>query len=92
MPVEKAPPASRFKKFVLKLDYRDGAMNGFGACQDAGDAFLYHATPAGLDENHVFDVDGAVVKQLDRKTPAMQRPQFVFERDEAVFAYESQGF
>jgi hypothetical protein len=41
---------------------------------------------------HVFEVDGLVVKQLVGKAPAMERPAYVAERDEAVFIHFSAAF
>ena len=92
LPVRKAPPNSETDSFVLNLDYREGSMNGFAACQDARKALEYHGRPEPVTVNHVFKIDGVAVKQLERKSPAMQRPQYVAERDEAVFVYEAQNF
>ena len=92
LPMRRVSPDSEADSFVLNLDYREGAMNGFGACQDARNAFEYHGRVEPLPGKHVFEIDGGVVKQLDRKLPAMQRPHFVVERDEAVFIYSPQGF
>jgi hypothetical protein len=78
---------------VLKLEYRDGALNGFAACQDGRKALEYGSRdgfPAGV--RHIFEVDGQVVKQLAGKAPAMERPAYVAERDEAVFIYFSALF
>ena len=76
--------------FILNLEYRDGATNGFGACQDARDDLAYRI-PASSAEP-AFEVDGIVVKQLDRKIPVLSIPQYFAERDEAVFIWSSQNF
>lgn len=76
--------------FILNLEYRDGATNGFGACQDAR-ADLEYRIPAS-SAAPVFEVDGMVVKQLDRKIPVLSIPQYVAERDEAVFFWSWQNF
>ncbi len=78
--------------FVVNLDYRNGAMSGFGACQDARDDATYTGVRAPASAQHVFQVDGLAVKQLDRKSPRMQVPQYFAERDEAVFIYGAQNF
>ena len=92
MPVKKLPRSPEANGFVLNLDFREGAMNGFAACQDARNAYEYHGPDAPASVNHVFEIDGIVIKQLDRKTPALQVPGYVAERDEAVFVHSPQGF
>ena len=76
--------------FVLNLEYREGATNGFGACQDARGDETYRipaSSPA-----PVFKVDGTVIKELDRKIPVLSIPRYFAERDEAVFLYGGQNF
>jgi len=92
LPLKRALRSSEAEEFVLNLDLREGAMNGFAACQDARNAYEYHGPDAPAPVNHVFEIDGVAVKQLERTSPAMQRPHYVVERDEAVFVYTSQGF
>lgn len=92
MPVEKAAPAPG-STYVLRLEYRDGALNGFAACQNGGKALEYgsrNGFPPPV--RHVFEVDGLVAKQLVGRAPAMERPAYVAERDEAVFVYFSAAF
>ncbi|MCS3761249.1 hypothetical protein [Bradyrhizobium centrosematis] len=91
MPVKKVP-IDDGSGFVVNLDYRDGATNGFGACQDARTAFEYTGVHSPQSASHVFEVDGVVVKQLDRKSPAMEIPRYFAERDEAIFIYDGQNF
>lgn len=93
MPVAKAAPTPGTSTYVLKLEYRDGALDGFAACQDGRKALEYGSRdgfPPGV--RHVFEVDGLVAKQLVGRAPAMERPAYVAERDEAVFAYFSAAF
>jgi hypothetical protein len=93
MPITKAAPTPGMSTYVLKLEYRDGALDGFAACQDGRKALEYgsrNGFPPPV--RHVFEVDGLVVKQLVGKAPAMERPAYVAERDEAVFIYFSAAF
>jgi hypothetical protein len=93
MPITKAAPTPGMSTYVLKLEYRDGALDGFAACQDGRKALEYgsrNGFPPPV--RHVFEVDGLVVKQLVGKVPAMERPSYVAERDEAVFIYFSAAF
>jgi hypothetical protein len=78
--------------YAQKLEYRDGTLNGFAACQNGRDVFGYKIRsddPAWMTKRHVFSVDDVVVKELSQRTPAMSRPSYVAERDEAVFVYFS---
>jgi len=93
MPITKAAPTPGMSTYVLKLEYRDGALDGFAACQDGRKALEYgsrNGFPPPV--RHVFEVDGLVVKRLVGKVPAMERPAYVAERDEAVFIYFSAAF
>jgi len=93
LPVAKAAPMPGVSTYVLKLEYRDSALNGFAACQDGRKALEYGSRggfPSAV--RHIFEVDGLVVKQLVGKAPAMERPAYVAERDEAVFVYFSAAF
>jgi hypothetical protein len=83
------------EKYAQKLEFRDGALNGFAACQDSRDASgnrMRSDDPQWMTRRHVFEVDGVVVKELSRRTPAMERPMYVADRDEAVFVYFSALF
>jgi hypothetical protein len=93
MPVAKAAPTPG-STYVLKLEYRDGALNGFAACQNGGKALEYGSRSGFFPPpvRHVFEVDGSVAKRLVSKAPAMERPAYVAERDEAVFVYFSAAF
>jgi hypothetical protein len=74
--------------YAHKLAFRDGALNGFVACQNIRDMFGYRMReddPLWKTKRHVFDVDGETVKQLSASTPELDVPQYVVERDEAVF-------
>ena len=93
MPIAKEAPTPGTSTYVLKLEYRDGALNGFAACQNGGKALEYgsrNGFPPPV--RHVFEVDGLVAKQLVGRAPAMERPAYVAERDEAVFVYFSAAF
>lgn len=76
--------------FILNLDYRDGATNGFGACQDARGDLAYRIPES--SSAPAFQVDGMIVKELDRKVPVLSMPQYFAERDEAVFLWSYQSF
>jgi hypothetical protein len=78
--------------YAEKLEFREGALNGFAACQNLSDARGYTVRsedPQWMTRRHVFEVDGVIVKELSQRTPAMGRPQYVAERDEAVFVHFS---
>jgi hypothetical protein len=93
MPFVKKAPTPGASTYVLRLEYRDGALNGFAACQDGRKALEYgsrNGFPPPV--RHVFEVDGLVVQQLAGKAPAMERPAYVAERDEAVFLHFSAAF
>ena len=52
-------PAPGTSTYVLRLEYRDGALNGFAACQDGRKALEYGSRdgfPAGV--RRIFEVDG----------------------------------
>jgi hypothetical protein len=94
MPVAKAATAPG-SNFVLKLEYREGALNGFAACQNASKALEYnYKNQNGFPPpvHHVFEIDDLVVKPLVGKLPVLERPSYVAERDEAVFLYSSAAF
>jgi len=76
--------------FVLNLEYREGATNGFAACQDARDDLTYRIPASSAAP--VFEVDGTVIKELDRKIPVLSIPKYFAERDEAVFLWSGQNF
>jgi hypothetical protein len=79
-------------KYVQRLDYRDGAMNGFVACQRYWEAMLFNGSGDQLTRRQVFEVDQIAAKEFSGKPPGLERPQFVAERDEAVFIYYSNNF
>jgi hypothetical protein len=83
------------EKYAQKLEFRDGALNGFAACQNSRDASgnrMQSDDPQWMTRRHVFEVDGVVVKELSRRTPALELPMYVADRDEAVFVYFSALF
>ena len=79
-------------KYVQRLDYRDGAMNGFVACQRYWEAIVFDGSGDKPTRRQVFEVDGIATKEFSGKPPGLQRPQFVAQRDEAVFIYYSNNF
>jgi hypothetical protein len=74
-------------KYVQRLDYRDGAMNGFVVCQRYWEAIVFDGSGDKPTRRQVFEVDGIVTKEFSGKPPGLERPAFVAERDEAVFQY-----
>lgn len=81
--------------YAQKLEYREGQLNGFAACQNSAEAQGYRIRsedPAWMTKRHLFQVDDVVVKELSQKTPMLSHPVYVAERDEAVFVYFSTLF
>jgi hypothetical protein len=78
--------------YVQRLDYRDGAMIGLVACQSYWAAILFDGSGDQRTRRQTFEVDGTVVKEFTSQPPGSQRPQFVAERDEAIFIYYSNNF
>jgi hypothetical protein len=86
-PITTISPSSTIDVYVQKLEFREGALNGFAACQNRKDGSglsLDVADPAWRSKRHVFMVDDQVVR--DKYTRVfMLQPAFVVERDESVF-------
>jgi hypothetical protein len=95
-PVTVAPVSG--EAHVQKLEFRDGALNGFAACQNRRDIVGIardDVVPTLKAKLHVFMVDNQVVRAdqprpgHDADVPAgstiFLRPGFIFERDEYVF-------
>lgn len=79
------PPADTYR---VKLEYRAGELNGLAACQnlvDASGSRVRESDPQWKSKPHVFEVDNVIVKELDAVTPDLSMPQYLVERDEAVF-------
>jgi len=87
LPMTKSPESG----YVQKLDYRDGAMIGLVACQSYW-AILFDGSGDQRARRQTFEVDGTVVKEFTGQPPGLQRPQFIAERDEAIFVYYSNNF
>jgi hypothetical protein len=80
--------------YVQKLDFRDGALNGFAACQNRKDRsalFFGDVDPQWNAKRHVFMIDDYVVRERVEGTIYMLAPAFVLERDEYVFTRFSNG-
>jgi hypothetical protein len=74
--------------YVQKLEFREGALNGFAACQNTRDiagTAMREADPAWKTKRHVFMVDDVVLRELSDETLFGLKPAFVVERDESVF-------
>ena len=74
--------------YVQKLEFREGALNGFAACQNTRDIAgpaMQEADPAWKSKRHVFMVDDAILRELTDETLRGLKPAFVVERDESVF-------
>jgi hypothetical protein len=97
-PIAVVRPSAPAGIHVQKLDFREGALNGFAACQNRKD-IIYTArddVAAGRKaKRHVFIVDDQVVRDLESDRGSTTSivagdvlslaPRFVFERDEYVF-------
>ena len=88
-PVRAIVPSQAIEVYAEKIDFRDGALNGFASCQTSDDVFgrtVLNADPAAKTKRHVFMVDDQVVRQVDRDIGSLTlQAGFVFERDEYVF-------
>jgi hypothetical protein len=97
-PIAAAPRSARTEIHVQKLEFRDGALNGFAACQNRDDIVTIARDDVALElkaKRHVFMVDGQVVRAdqpwsgHEADVPAgstiMLQPPFVFEHDEYIF-------
>lgn len=84
-PFTVAPQSSVAEAHIQKLEFREGALNGFGSCQNLPDLVELTKRPAHPGRRHVFAVDDVVVREARNGTPQMVKPAFVLERDEYVF-------
>jgi hypothetical protein len=87
-PVTAIMPSPSVETYVQKLEFRDGALNGFAACQWYQNGIgrqIAEKDPAWERKRHVFMVDDQVVRVLHSGTVYGLRPTFIFERDEYVF-------
>lgn len=93
LPMTVPAPSARTESYVQKLEFRDGALNGFAACNNLKDANLTRikaVDPAWAQKPHVFMVDGERVREA-RGRPHGLAPTFVLERDEYVFVHFGMG-
>jgi hypothetical protein len=97
-PLIAAPRLARAEIHVQKLEYRNGTLNGFAACQNRDDIVGIardDVAPAPMARRHVFVVDDQVVRDLESDMAGaasisagdvlMLKAPFIFERDEYVF-------
>jgi hypothetical protein len=85
-PLTALPLSPATEAYVQKLEFRAGALNGFGGCQnvkDGGGAMMRAADPEWKTKRQVFMVDDVVVRD-ERNPPGLVKPELIFERDEYV--------
>jgi hypothetical protein len=89
LPLIATPPTSPSDVYVQKLDFRDGALNGFAACQNR-----WNLSGLAIEEvdpgwkktkRHVFMVDDQVVRVGHGESIRLLQPTFMQERDDYVF-------
>jgi hypothetical protein len=89
IPLIATRPTAPSDVYVQKLDFRDGALNGFAACQNRSDlnGLAIEKVDPGWQKHkrHLFMVDDQVVRVGRAEPIRMLQPAFVLERDEYVF-------
>jgi hypothetical protein len=93
-PLTVEPPSAPRDLYVHKLDFREGALNGFAACRNRQDDIglrIAKVDPGWRKKTHVFLVGDQVVRRIDDGQIYMLQPRFVVERDEYIFSYFSVG-
>jgi hypothetical protein len=87
-------PTAPAAVYVQKLEFRDGALNGFAACHNRKDANGYairEVDPGWARKLHVFMVDDQRLRDMNGGPIMMLAPAFILERDEYVFIRFSTG-
>jgi hypothetical protein len=87
LPMTVPQPNRSASRYVQKLEFRDGALNGFAACtslKDATFARIAAADPGWKQKMHAFEVDTERLREA-RAKPYALAPTLLFERDEYVF-------
>jgi hypothetical protein len=92
-PMQAPAPTAPADVYVHKLDFRDGALNGFAACHVVGgpDRLIDPVDPGWKRKAHVLMVDDQPVRRIEGGF-GLLRPAFMFERDEYVFIQFGTGF
>jgi hypothetical protein len=93
-PMSAPAPTAPAEVYVQKLEFRDGALNGFAACHNRRDANGYainDVDPAWKLKRHVFAVDAQPVRTTHGGPIMSLAPSYVFERDAHVFIRFSTG-
>ena len=95
VPLISPRPTAPSDVYVQKLDFRDGALNGFAACQNRWDLSglaIEQVDPGWRKaKRQVFMVDDQVVRVGHGEPIRLLQPRFVQERDEYVFIKFSFG-
>jgi hypothetical protein len=94
VPLISPRPTAPSDVYVQKLDFRDGALNGFAACQNRWDSIraIDKVDPDWKKvKRQAFLVDDQVVRTSQGKSIHLLRPTFIQERDEYVFVRFSFG-
>jgi hypothetical protein len=93
-PIAVISPSPQTETYVQKLEFRDGAMNGFAACQNRADASstsIEREDPRWRNKRHIFMVDNDILRERVSGSVFQLQPTFVMERDEFVFSWFSVG-
>ncbi len=93
-PLTVEPPTAPRDVYLHKLDFREGALNGFAACRNREDSSFLRIAKVDPDwrkKTHVFMVDAEVVRRIDDGRVFGLRPTYIVERDEYIFLYFSIG-
>jgi hypothetical protein len=87
-PLTRVPPSPAVESYANKLEFREGALNGFAMCQNIKDAFgrtVVDADAQWSTKRYVLSVDDVVVREWRNDLDGLLRYNFIFERDEYVF-------
>lgn len=93
-PIAAPPPTAPAEHYVQKLDFSDGALNGFAACHSRRDGIglaIESVDPGWALKPHVFMVDGERVREGRGGQIRSLAPTFVLQRDEYIFMQFSTG-